>query len=407
VIDFHCHLDLYPDPHAVRDECVKRGMYVLSVTTTPSAWEGTSALAVDSQRIRTGLGLHPQLAQERQGELTLFDRRLPETRYVGEIGLDRSPEFRKHWETQVAVFEHILGKCRDAGGRIMSIHSRRAGGAVLDYLERFPGVGTPVLHWFSGSIRELERAIELGCWFSIGPAMLSGEKGRVLAAHMPRERVLTESDGPFAQVDGEVLKPWDVDRAINDLGAIWTLRPKEVEEILHQNLNSLVRPIADRFIYFAYGSNMLTGRLRQRTPSAVVIGTGFIEGYRLTFDKVSTDGSGKCTIVPTDNPTDHVYGVLFHIDSSEMAALDEAEGLGKGYRKCKLQIATLNDRLHAIAYVADKVDPLLLPYDWYQEFVVAGAVEHGLPASYIDGLRSVTRPDPNVDRSTRNRTILS
>jgi TatD DNase family protein len=114
VIDFHCHLDLYPNPQAVRDECVRRGLYVLSVTTTPSAWGGTSALAARTQRIRTGLGLHPQLAHERQSELPLFDRFLPETRYIGEIGLDGSPEFRTNWQSQIVVFEQILAKCKAA-----------------------------------------------------------------------------------------------------------------------------------------------------------------------------------------------------------------------------------------------------------------------------------------------------
>jgi TatD DNase family protein len=148
VIDFHCHLDLYPNPHIVRDECVRRELYVLSVTTTPSAWHGTTALAANANRIRTALGLHPQLAHERRNELTLFDALISDAAYVGEIGLDGAPEYRKHWGDQVAVFEHILSKCRAAGGRIMSIHSRRASGAVLDYLEKFPEAGTPVLHWF-------------------------------------------------------------------------------------------------------------------------------------------------------------------------------------------------------------------------------------------------------------------
>jgi gamma-glutamylcyclotransferase len=47
-------------------------------------------------------------------------------------------------------------------------------------------------------------------------------------------------------------------------------------------------------LYFAYGSNMFARRLSARTPSAMRIGTGFVEGRKLTFDKVSTDGSGKC-----------------------------------------------------------------------------------------------------------------
>jgi TatD DNase family protein len=241
VIDFHCHLDLYPNPHVVRDECTRRNLDVLSVTTTPSAWHGTTALAANAKRIRTALGLHPQLAHERRNELTLFDTLISDAPYVGEIGLDGAPEFRKYWSDQVAVFEHILSKCGEAEGRIMSIHSRRASGAVLDYLEKSPEAGTPVLHWFSGSLRDLDRAINLGCWFSIGPAMLTNEKGRALAARMPCERVLTESDGPFAQLNGEALKPWDVERAIQELGVIWSLQPGEVEQKIDRNLNTLLK----------------------------------------------------------------------------------------------------------------------------------------------------------------------
>jgi len=240
VIDFHCHLDLYPNPVAVRDQCAERGLYVLSVTTTPSAWKGTSALAIQSKRIRTGLGLHPQLAHERRNELALFDSYLTATRYIGEIGLDGTPESRRHWHSQIFVFEHILRKCCEIGGRILSLHSQRASHAVLDYVETFPEAGTFVLHWFSGSYGDLNRAINLGCWFSIGPAMLTSEKGRALAARMPRERVLTESDGPFAQINGETVMPWHVERAIQELGQIWSLPPEDIDQIIHRNLQNLL-----------------------------------------------------------------------------------------------------------------------------------------------------------------------
>jgi TatD DNase family protein len=246
VIDFHCHLDLYPDPAAVRDECSKRGMYILSVTTTPSAWRQTSALSADVKRIRTGLGLHPQIAHERQNELTLFDELLPSAPYVGEIGLDGGPEFRQHWQAQVDAFEHILARCSEAGGRIMSLHSRRASRAVLERLETFPKAGTAVLHWFSGSARDLDRAIRLGCWFSVGPAMLAGQSGQALAARMPRERVLTESDGPFAQIKGEAVMPWHVDGSISDLARIWSVSPSDAAGILDSNLRSLLATRSER-----------------------------------------------------------------------------------------------------------------------------------------------------------------
>jgi TatD DNase family protein len=65
MIDFHCHLDLYPNPQRLVEDCRKHGTYILSVTTTPSAWKGTNALANEATRIKTALGLHPQLAHQR------------------------------------------------------------------------------------------------------------------------------------------------------------------------------------------------------------------------------------------------------------------------------------------------------------------------------------------------------
>jgi hypothetical protein len=93
----------------------------------------------------------------------------------------------------------------------------------------------------------------------------------------------------------------------------------------------------ETFLYFAYGSNMLTSRLTRRTPSATAVGIAYVEGYRLTFDKVSTDGSGKCDIEATGNAADRVYGILFRIATGEAADLDAHEGLGRGYRKAEVQ----------------------------------------------------------------------
>ena len=240
MIDFHCHLDLYSDPKSVTSECVRRGLYVLSVTTTPSAWVGTSALAVGSTRIRTALGLHPQIAHQRKHELPLFEKTLPETRFVGEVGLDGSPELKPHWPDQVMVFNRILELCSSVGGRIFSIHSRRATSPVLDHLEKYPHAGVFVLHWFSGTQRELSRAIELGCWFSVGPAMLMGERGRSLASRMPGDRILTETDGPFVKIGDLPAHPWDVGGVVDSLSSVLGLPSEEASAILKTNFIKLV-----------------------------------------------------------------------------------------------------------------------------------------------------------------------
>lgn len=239
MIDFHCHLELFPDPPRVVAECVQRGLYVLSVTTTPSAWAGSTALVADANRIRVALGLHPQLAHERRPELSLFDTLLAETRYVGEIGLDGTPELRTYWIDQTYVFDHILSACQTAGGKIMTIHSRRAVTDVLDRLEAHQGAGVPVLHWYSGSQRELARAVAMGCWFSVGPAMLVGEKGRKLVAKMPQDRVLTETDGPFAALNGQSVFPWDVEKAVVALANVWGSDTGHVDTLLQDNLRRL------------------------------------------------------------------------------------------------------------------------------------------------------------------------
>lgn len=239
MIDFHCHVDLYPDPQHIIQECVLRNIYVLSVTTTPSAFHGTNALTTGMPRIRTALGLHPQLAHERKHELRLFTQLLPSVRYVGEIGLDGSPELKQHWDDQVLVFRSILRECQAVGGRILSIHTRRATSAVLDHLEQHTSAGVPVLHWFSGTTAELKRAIAMGCWFSVGPAMLATQKGRAIILQMPRDRILPETDGPFVQLQGLPAYPWDVNRVVEYLVSAWDVSNNAVRDQLRHNLRTL------------------------------------------------------------------------------------------------------------------------------------------------------------------------
>lgn len=239
-VDMHCHLDLYPDPKRQADEIGQSGAYVLSVTTTPSAWVQTRALASAHSRIKTALGLHPQLAAERLGEVDLFDRLLPDARYVGEVGLDGSAECKPFWPQQVKVFDHVLNSCVHAGGRILTIHSRNAATPVLQALERHQGFGVAILHWFSGSKAELAKAVEMDCWFSVGNAMVRGKKGRDLVAAMPADRVLTETDGPFAQSRGKPLQPAQCDEAIACLSQLWSMQTHDVSAKVGDNFRHLV-----------------------------------------------------------------------------------------------------------------------------------------------------------------------
>lgn len=240
MIDCHCHLDLYPDPASVVDQCVRRRLYVLSVTTLPSAFVTTAALAPADSRIRTALGLHPELAATRAGELPLFEQLLPRTRYVGEVGLDGSREHRSSLNTQLSIFREILRLCACAGGKILSLHSRGATGAILDALAAAPTAGEPILHWYLGSPKQIARAVEMGCWFSIGPSMLSSGRGRAAVREMPLERILPETDGPFGLSEGRPALPWHSWSTIPALAEIWQQPSGEIEKRLRSNFRSLL-----------------------------------------------------------------------------------------------------------------------------------------------------------------------
>lgn len=239
-IDFHCHLDLYPDPRAVAEEANARKAAVLSVTTTPSAFRGTSALADELPFIRTALGLHPELAAEREHELPLFDELLGVTHFVGEVGLDGHSRFASSRAAQERVFDHVLKKCAHAGGRVISIHSRQAVARVIQSIARAGPIGAPVLHWFTGSLRHADAALEAGCWFSVGAAMLRSERGRLLVAHLPVDRVVTETDGPFTRIGDEVAHPWHAQEAALELGRLWQQSPDDATAQLRANLSALL-----------------------------------------------------------------------------------------------------------------------------------------------------------------------
>jgi TatD DNase family protein len=236
MIDFHCHLVQYPEPTKVIDECLKQGLYVLSMSNTPSEWQSANILISDKPRLRIALGLHPQLINKPRNELLdSFDRLINDTRYVGEIGLDGSSAYQQHMGDQITAFEHILSTCQNSGGKLMSIHSRSAARRVLESLAKYPNAGIPILHWFSGSMRELERAKELRCWFSVGPAMFQGVNAPALVQNMPRDRIITETDGPFTRYRRKTLMPWDVDIVEKEIAKCWRTTLSAVKEILREN----------------------------------------------------------------------------------------------------------------------------------------------------------------------------
>ena len=163
-------------------------------------------------------------------------------------------------------------------------------------------------------------------------------------------------------------------------------------------------------VYFAYGSNMSTVRLRERMPSCKPLGVATLPGHTLRFHKQSQDESGKCNAFAAGDDQS-VVGVLFSFDPVERAKLDKAEGVGKGYEHATVTV--INDKGHrrkVLTYLAspNAIDDSLAPYSWYKDFVLAGCTEHGLPTDYVTAcVQSVEAiADPNRGRDAKERAKL-
>lgn len=242
-LDTHCHVDLYPDPAALLREIEQQRIYTIAVTNTPSVFPRLCEMVGDARYVRPALGLHPELARERHRELSQFASLLPRTRYVGEVGLDYQTEVESERATQRRVFATIVEQCDAAGGKLLTVHSRRAPDDVVDaFGAGFRG--TYILHWYSGGVRALRRALANGAYISVNPAMMRSDRGRALVAEVPRERVLTETDGPFVTMGPAAVPtaavPADVRGVVEALGALWGIDPIEARDIVYRNFASLL-----------------------------------------------------------------------------------------------------------------------------------------------------------------------
>ncbi len=240
MIDLHTHLDLYPNALDILARVNKENHFTLAVTTSPRAWLATSQVFKGHDNIKVALGLHPEVADQKFGELDLLISSIHKADFIGEIGIDGSSRYLKTFEKQELIFDSAIRECEKAGGRIISIHSRGAASKVLSIIKKYPSCGTPILHWFSGSITEVKAAIEMRCYFSVNSLMLKSKKGKDLASRIPSELVLPESDGPFATLNGKPIMPWEAMDVCSALSDIWNVSRNEAEQMVLNNCKKII-----------------------------------------------------------------------------------------------------------------------------------------------------------------------
>lgn len=162
------------------------------------------------------------------------------------------------------------------------------------------------------------------------------------------------------------------------------------------------KPTAGYELYFAYGSNMLEQRLKDRVKSAEFFSNAWIRGYEVRCRKKSDDRSGKADLVKTGDPGDIVQGVLYEFDPAHWCELDAAE---PGYDRVPIHVDTDSGALNVTTYLArkDKIDESRVPYTWYRDLILCGAEQHGLPEGYREKLGKIHGiPDPVENRDSKN-----
>jgi TatD DNase family protein len=211
LIDTHCHLD-FDAYDGIRDEVIRRALESgVTRMINPGVDLARTRAAVDlasaQPEIYAAAGLHPNSTADYASSMIDEIRALaahPKVVAIGEIGLDyyrdNSPP-----EMQRRAFEAQLTLAADLALPEI-IHNRNASDDVLDILAAWLPTLPPsladrpgVLHSFSAPVEIAQRAIDLGFYLGFtGPITFKkADDLRRIAARIPADRILIETDAPF------------------------------------------------------------------------------------------------------------------------------------------------------------------------------------------------------------------
>lgn len=199
--DSHCHLfDVDDDPGEVVGRASDAGVTGMLVCGTDHASSVRAVELAGLPGVWAAAGLHPTSAKEWTDDVAgAIEGLLAGERVVavGESGLDM------YWDTsyldlQRSVFEaHVAWAKRH--DKALVIHTRSSVDEALQALEDVTPPERFVFHCWSGDDDQLRRAVELGAYVSFAGNVTFKSAGslRDLAAKVPEERLLVETDSPY------------------------------------------------------------------------------------------------------------------------------------------------------------------------------------------------------------------
>lgn len=142
-------------------------------------------------------------------------------------------------------------------------------------------------------------------------------------------------------------------------------------------------------IYAAYGSNMHPDQMMERAPHSPMSGTGWLNGWRLTFGggDIGWEGALATVTEDPDDPDARVFVVLYDVTPEDELTLDSWEGSELGiHRKIRARVHTTDGAVLAWLYVLDAFEGGL-PSARYLGVMSEAAEIAGAPADYVHALR--------------------
>lgn len=236
--DTHFHLDLFKSTDEIINTIDKNQIYTIAVTNLPVLFKKLND-KLSSKYIRPALGFHPELLAQYKHYIPQMWELLDKTRYIGEIGLDFKVG-KESKELQVSFFYELIERCNEYSNKILTIHSRQSANDVVSIIgSSFKN--KVILHWYSGSLKTLKKALENGYYFSINYSMINSNSGRNIIKQIPLERMLIETDAPFIQYNGNPFTPLDIKHIVYELSILLDMDSSKLTSILWLNFKTLLQ----------------------------------------------------------------------------------------------------------------------------------------------------------------------
>jgi len=197
--DSHIHLS---DPNYSSDiEFILKGMEYMKMKACCVSMDvknslDTLNLAKKSNHVLPFIGIHPECANDGiEKMINLIDKHHVNLNGIGEIGLDptytKTPEDTKR---QIHVFETLLSLA-EKFDKPVSIHSRKSLDDVFEIMTSYE-TKHALLHWFDGSKKQLQKAMDMGFFVSYGPVTIYANDKQTLLSKTDESKILVETDGP-------------------------------------------------------------------------------------------------------------------------------------------------------------------------------------------------------------------